>query len=224
MLAPSDRRTQSEGQNFELLLTPHFSNSEVTEGLATLCAERSDWRLAARVVTYRRVEWAIDSFAPYKSPGMDGILPALLQEGQEVIPYLVRIFRACLSTGSVPAMWRQVKVKPGRNSYSGARVFRPISLTSFLLKTMERLVYRYLRDEALAQVPLHPNQHAYQAGKSWETALHQLMVRVEKAIDQQETALGVFLDTSISKKTPAIAPCVILLSDMRVTTLFFGGL
>jgi len=47
---------------------------------------------------------------------------------------------------------------------------------------------------ALALVPLHPNQHAYQAGKSVETALHQLMVRVEKALDQQEIASGVFLD------------------------------
>jgi hypothetical protein len=34
--------------------------------------------------------------------------------------------------------------------------------------------------------PLHPNQHAYQSGKSVETALHQLVVRVEKALDQQE--------------------------------------
>jgi hypothetical protein len=48
---------------------------------------------------------------------------------------------------------------------SGLRDFRPISLTSFLLKTVGRLVDKYLRDEALAQVPLHPNQHAYQAGK-----------------------------------------------------------
>ena len=53
---------------------------------------------------------------------------------------------------------------------------------------------RYLRDEALALVPLHPNQHAYQAGKSVETALHQLVVQVGKALDQQETALGVLLD------------------------------
>jgi predicted ABC-type ATPase len=72
--------------------------------------------------------------------------------------------------------------------------FRPISLTSFLLKTMERLVDRFLRDEILALWPLHPNQHAYQAGKSVETALHQLVIRVEKALDQQEIALGVFLD------------------------------
>jgi hypothetical protein len=46
----------------------------------------------------------------------------------------------------------------------------------------ERLVDRFLRDEILALRPLHPNQHAYQAGKSLETALHQLVGRVEKAL------------------------------------------
>jgi hypothetical protein len=59
---------------------------------------------------------------------------------------------------------------------------------------LERLVVRYLRDEVLALKPLHPYHHAYQAGKSVETALHQLVVRVEKALDQQEMAFGVFLD------------------------------
>jgi len=156
---------------------------------AALRTGRSDCRLTARVITYRRVEWAIDSFAPYKSPGMDGIFPALLQEGREdSIPYQVRIFRACLSTGYVPAIWRQIKLvfipKPGRNSYSGPTEFRPIILTSFLFKTMDRLIDRYLRDEALAQVPLHPNKHAYHPGKSVETSLHQLVVRVEKALDR----------------------------------------
>jgi hypothetical protein len=82
---------------------------------------------------------------------------------------------------------------PCRNIYSGPRYYRSISLTPFLLKTMERLVDRYLR-EALAIVPLHTNEHAYQAGKSVETALHQLVVRVEKALDQQEIALGAFLN------------------------------
>jgi hypothetical protein len=56
-------------------------------------------------------------------------------------------------------------------------------------------VDRFLRNEALATRPLHPNQHAYQAGKSVETALHQLVVRIERASDQQEmVVLGVFLD------------------------------
>ena len=203
LVAPLGRRTQSEGETLELLLTTHFPNLEVTQELeapaAALLARRSDWRLATKVVAYRRVEWAIDSFAPSTSPGVDSVFPALLQEGRKaVIPYLGRIFRACLSTGYVPTIYRQVKVvfmlKPGRTYYSGPRENRPISLTSFLLKTMERLVDRCLREEALAFVPLHPNEHAYPAGKSEETALNQLIVRVEKVPDPQETILGVFLD------------------------------
>jgi hypothetical protein len=135
---------------------------------------------------------AINTFAPYKNPGVDGIFPALLQEGQRVlVPYLVRFSHACLVTGYVPAVWHQVKVvflpKPGRNYYCGPKDLRPINLTSFLLKTTERLVDRLLRDEFLVLRPLHPNQHAYQAGKSVETA-HQLVVWVEKALDRQEIA------------------------------------
>jgi hypothetical protein len=187
---PTGRRAQSEEETLELLHITHFTNSGVTQEVAApaaaLLTRRLDWRLATKVVTYRRVEWAIDSFAPFKSPGVDGIFPALLQQARDVvIPYLVSIFRACLATGYVPAIWRQVKVvfipKPGRNCYRGPRDYKPISLASFLLKAMERMVDRHLRDEALAIVPLHPNQHAYQAGKSVETALHQL-VRVEKAL------------------------------------------
>jgi hypothetical protein len=81
---------------------------------------------------------------------MDGIFPALLQEGwRVVVPYLVRIFYACLDTDYVPIIWHQVKVvfipKPDRNFCSEPRYFRLINLTSFLLKTMEKLIDRFLR-------------------------------------------------------------------------------
>ena len=141
LVPPSSRWTQSEGEILKLLLTTHFPNSGVAQELA-------DWRLATKVVTYGRVEWAIDYFAPYKSPGADGIFPSQLQRtGEIVTPHLVRIFHACLATAYFPAILRQVKVvfipKPSRDFYSGPRDYRLISLTSFLLKTMERLVERY---------------------------------------------------------------------------------
>jgi hypothetical protein len=59
---------------------------------------------------------------------------------------------------------------------------------------MERLVDRFLKDKILALKPLHPNQHAYQTGKSVKTALYQLVVWVAKAFHQQEITLGIFLD------------------------------
>jgi uncharacterized protein YaaR (DUF327 family) len=57
---------------------------------------------------------------------------------------------------------------------------------------MERLVNRFLRYEALASMPLRPKQQAYQAVKSVETALHQLILRDEKVLDQQKAALDVY--------------------------------
>ena len=59
---------------------------------------------------------------------------------------------------------------------------------------MEKLVDRYLRDGPLTKLPMHPRQHAYQAGKSTESALHQLIGRIEKALDAKEYALGIFFD------------------------------
>jgi len=64
-----------------------------------------------------------------------------------------------------------------------------------LLKTIKGLVDRFVMDKVLALRPLHPNQHAHQ---TVETALHQLVVRVKKALDQQEITLGVFLDVEVA--------------------------
>jgi hypothetical protein len=77
-------------------------------------------------------------------------------------------------------------LKPRRSSCSGPWDFRPLSLTSFLLKTVERLVGSFLMEEVLALLSLHPNQHVYQAGKSVVTALHQLVIRGEEPLGQQE--------------------------------------
>ena len=146
LVALLKRRTQSEGEMLELLLATHFPNSVVTEEMAACvaahCAKWCDWEMATEVVIYGRVEWAINSFARCKSPGMDGIFPAVLQEWWRiVVPYLVRIFHACLVTGCVPAVWCLVKVmlinKPNRSSCTGPRDCRLISLISFPLKTMQ---------------------------------------------------------------------------------------
>lgn len=52
--------------------------------------------------------------------------------------------------------------------------FRPISLTSFLLKTLEKVLKNYLRTTMLTVAPLHQSQAAYRTGRSTETALYQL--------------------------------------------------
>jgi hypothetical protein len=75
-----------------------------------------------------------------------------------------------LAYGYIPLAWRAVRVifipKSGRDSYELAKSFKPISLTSFFLKTMEKLVDSYIRAGPLKSFPLVESQYAYQRGRS----------------------------------------------------------
>lgn len=130
---------------------------------------------------------------------MDGIFPALLKwGGNHLTLKLTIVLRACLAHRYVPNQWREVKVifipKPGKSDYSDPKSFRPISLTSFMLNTLEWLCDRYLREWVLIHVPLHPNQHAYSPGKSTESALHAVVNKIEAAIKNRSMCLGTFID------------------------------
>jgi ribonuclease HI len=206
---PTGGFTATAEETLNLLLESHFPGCLFSDGMLAgpdppahspwPRASREDWTLARRVVTVANTKWAINKFKPFKSPGGDGIFPALLQKGPETLyPILCDLFRASLALGYVPQPWRVSRVvfipKRGRASYSDPRAFRPISLSSFLLKTLERLVEHHIRRGVLQGNPLHRKQHAYQSGKSVESALHQLVSRIEDALDRKEIALAAFLD------------------------------
>lgn len=53
---------------------------------------------------------------------------------------------------------------------------------------------RYIRDVILKVRPLHKNQHAYQSGKSVDTALHQVVHNLEKNMALDKFTLGAFVD------------------------------
>jgi len=108
----------------------------------------------------------------------------LLQEAlEQVIGPLTRTLRACIALGYTPKAWKLARVvfipKLGRTHCTSAKDFRPISLTSFLLKTLEKLVDAYLKNVIHVRQPLHASQHAYTAGLSTETALHSLVTQIE---------------------------------------------
>ena len=111
---------------------------------------------------------------------------------------LTEIFKASYALGYVPQAWRKVNVvfilKAGGRCETRPKSYRPISLSSFLLKTMERILDLHIRCETLMLSPLHYQQHAYQKGKSTETALSCIVNTVEKAISNKEIALCAFLD------------------------------
>jgi hypothetical protein len=144
-----------------------------------------DWEVSQKVISYDLLKWAVYSFLPYKSPGMDGIMRIMLQQGFELLGCkLLTLLRTSLALGYIPMSWRHVRVvfipKPG-NLLSQAKSLWPISLMSFILKILEKLLDRPIRGGVLSEKPLHPYQFAYRAGMSTETDLFQVVHRLEKS-------------------------------------------
>lgn len=61
--------------------------------------------------------------------------------------------------------------RKGKVVSSSYEDFRPISLTSFILKTVEKLIDRYLRDTVIVELMIYRDQHAFMVGRFTETAL-----------------------------------------------------
>jgi Reverse transcriptase (RNA-dependent DNA polymerase) len=94
----------------------------------------------------------------------------------------VLIIRTSYALGYLPKAWREVKVVYISKDPEQPESYRPISLTSFILKTMEKLTDLHIRTKHLMRQPLHSKQFAYQAGQSTVSALHHLVRKIEKIV------------------------------------------
>jgi ribonuclease HI len=197
--------TESPKESLELLMSTHFPGSiEVERSCFELYSRvthktRRNLQRASAFINPPKVKWAIQSFKPFKSAGTDGIFPALLQKGLDILlPYLVKLFKWSYALEHIPQAWREVRVvfipKAGKRDTEQPKSFRPISLSSFLLKTMEKLIDHNIREDILSRHPLHSKQFAFQQGKSTVNAIHHVVKRIENALEYKEIALTAFLD------------------------------
>jgi hypothetical protein len=92
----SGHYTTSEKETLQELLRVHFNGSEIIpEPLGGWDGHelespywrgtRVDWLVSKNFISYDRMKWAVFLFQPYKSPGMDGIMPIMLQQGFELL-------------------------------------------------------------------------------------------------------------------------------------------
>lgn len=214
--------TTSSEESLNLLLNTHFPGC--SENRATEVVRNLETRIEPDIletISEASITWAVESFKPYKSPGPDGIFPAQLQRTLGyTMEWLITIFRSVLKLNYVPTLWREVKVvfipKTGKSSHTGPKDFRPISLSSFLLKTLERLIDMHIRNY-IPTSQFAKSQHAYSKGKSTESALNSLVSEIEKSIEDKEYTLVAFLD--IEGAFNNILPKAITdaLSDLRIS-------
>jgi len=97
-------------------------------------------------------------------------MPIMLQRGFELLAGKLLL----LALGYIPIIWGHIRVvyipKPGK-PLSQVNTMKPICRMSFILKTIEKLHDRHIKDGLLVERSDHQNQVACRAGMSTETVI-----------------------------------------------------
>ena len=138
-----------------------------------------------------------------KTTGPDGINSRLLKDcADQLCGVLLHIFNLSLSLERVPLLWKTLCVIPvPKNAHPREpNHFRPVALTSHLMKTMERIVLNYLRH--LVNSEMDPLQFAYRPGNGVDDAVIYLLHRSLSHLESTGSTVRVmFFDFSCAFNT-----------------------
>ena len=133
-----------------------------------------------------------------KSPGPDSLRPqVLIHLAMNIMQYILIIYKACIALHFTPTSWKNSTIifipKPGKTTYTDPKSYRPISLSKYLLKALEKLCV-WNTEEILETNPLSTQQHGFQRGKCTESAISKTTNFIEQNLDKNKHCLAVFLD------------------------------
>ena len=143
---------------------------------------------------------------PDKQCASDPLLTSLLKENVDILaPFLVELFNRCLSSGSVPSLFKSAFVTPlikkSNLDPADARSYRPISNLSVLSKLLEHLVARQFVDYLNVSGLLPELHSAYRAFHSTETAVLKVLADIMREVDAGNLVILVLLDLSAAFDT-----------------------
>ena len=77
---PDGTHSRNEKETLELLNSVHSPGSSLmSDRTSNETSNPADFESALRIFTEEKVRWSVSSFSAFKSPGVDGIFPGLLQ-------------------------------------------------------------------------------------------------------------------------------------------------
>ena len=133
------------------------------------------------------------------SPGPDGILPCLFKRAPlQVALMLENIFKLSFQTGEIPDMLKLGLITPVHKcgSTSDPANFRPISLTSHVSKTAERLVREDLVRHLEKTDKMDKCQHGSRRGRSTLSQLLEHHNEIIQMLENGENVDSIYLDFS----------------------------
>ena len=143
------------------------------------------------------IQAAIEEISPSAAPGPDGFPAILLRECKEAISkplYLMR--RKYLDTGEIPDSLKISYITPIHKGESKkeAKNYRPVALTSHLIKLFEKVIRRTLVGFLEEHDLMNPNQHGFRSGRSCLSQLLQHHDRITQILEEGKNVDVIYLD------------------------------
>ena len=117
---------------------------------------------------------SIKEISRNSSAGPDGMPANLFKEcGVELAKPLKKLFSLSIKNGHVPQSWKDAAIVPIHKGgdRSMPKNYRPISLTSIMMKIFERIIRKQLVNFLNVNNLLNPTQHGFRQGRSCLSAL-----------------------------------------------------
>ena len=142
---------------------------------------------------------ALEKLSSSSAPGPDGIPSLLLKKCKHsLVDALVIIFPKIFSSGEIPDILKAAFVIPVHKGGSKASPvnFRPVSLTSHIIKTLERVVRVSLVRYLGIKNKINPNQHGFRSQRSCLSQLLEYHDEILSNLEEGNNVDSIYLDFS----------------------------
>ena len=160
--------------------------------------ENEDLRELNSFVSLNEIKKAIKKTDPNKkSTDNHQMHPKMLHQfGPEALKVIQKLFNMCLNTGQWP--WKDALViflkKGGKKSYSVPGSYRPISISSYIGKLLEKILASRLIKFLIMRGYHDPDQEGFTLGRNTIRYLNRLDLQIKSDIIDSKTIIGLFID------------------------------
>ena len=158
---------------------------------------RVDPNLSDINFTEADIRAAIGEISPNSAPGPDRFPATMLKQCEDELSNpLYIIWRKSLDTGEVPDVLRTSNITPIHKGGSKklAKNYRPVALTSHLIKIFEKVVRKNIVQFVEENNLMNPNQHGFRSGRSCLSQLLQHHDHITRILEKGTNVDVIYLD------------------------------